>query len=88
MEDEERKWQLLIAAMPVARSPMSKKGGKSLSDYTKKLRRHITDYLTPWIKQRRIAEMKERLRRPPQSKMYDENGREVDPNSDWWKKEV
>ena len=54
MEDEDLFWQTMIAVVPLARTPMDKKFGKSLTRYTKELRRNITKMLAPWIEQRRI----------------------------------
>jgi hypothetical protein len=89
MEDEDRYWQFMVSVMPLARTPMDKKFGKSLTRYAKDLRRSISKALVPWVEEKRIQAIRDRLSRPPESKVYDESGREFDINDpDWWKKEV
>lgn len=87
MEDEDRYWQLMISALPSARSPQDKKGSKALLKYMNDLRKGITEYLTPWVRARKVEEIRERLKKPPKGVVYDEAGKEVDLNDpDWWKK--
>jgi len=89
MEDENTFWQLLTSVAPIARSPMSKKAGKELLRYTKTIRKEIAKALAPWLEERRIQAVRERLAKPPESKVYDEHGKEIDLNDpDWWKREV
>jgi len=89
MEDEYRFWNLLVSVTPLARTPMDKKFGKELTKYAKQLRKNIGIVIAPWIEERRIEAIRERLSKPPDSKVYDEHGNEVDLNDpDWWKKEV
>ena len=89
MEDRDQHWQLFISSMPLARTPMDKKFGKSLDKYTKELRKRVSRMLVPWVEERRIERIKERLSKPPQSVVYDESGNVVDLNDpDWWRKEV
>jgi len=89
MEDRNTYWQMMTAVLPVARTPMDKKGGKALQRYTKQLRLALEKSFAPWINQRRIAKIKARLAKPPKGVVYDENGNVINTNDpDWWKKLV
>lgn len=89
MEDQDLFWQLSIGIAPISRTPMDKKFGKELTKYTKSLRKNVSRMLIPWVEQRRIEAIRQRLSRPPESKVYDEHGKEFDiEDPDWWKKEV
>lgn len=61
---DSRNWLMLV--MPLARTPGDKKGARSLTRYSKKLRRYLDDS-RPWVKERRDWEVRQRLRRPPHS---------------------
>ena len=87
MEDEEKNWQLLLAIIPAARTPMDKKSGKALQKWSGKIRREISRFLTPWVEHERIQMIRERMKKPPEGVVYNEDGSVADLNDpDWWKK--
>ena len=89
MEDQNMYWQMMVAALPMARTPSDKKYAKSIQRYAKDLRRSIERTFAPWIEHKRIKALRERLARPPESAVYDERGNKVDlSDPNWWKKEV
>lgn len=89
MEDRNTYWQMMVAVLPIARTPMDKKFGKSLQRYAKDLRKAIEKTFAPWIEQRRIQKIKERLAKPPKGVVYDEKGNVIDiSDPDWWKKQL
>ena len=63
---EERRWLLLVA--PLSRTPHNKKDAGRLQRYGKKLHRFLDQQL-PWKKEERAWAIRQRLRRPPQSRM-------------------
>ena len=61
---DDRHWLMLVA--PLARTPGSKKGARSVSRYSKKLKKFLEEG-RPWVKEERAWQIRMRLRRPPRS---------------------
>ncbi len=61
---DERRW--LVHVLPLARTPMDKKGSKSLDRYAKHLL-HALERAMPWSEETRRARIRERLKKPPQN---------------------
>ena len=53
-EDRANHYQMLMMLAPLARTPMSKEGGRGLDKYARSVRRAINQ-LTPWRKHSRFA---------------------------------
>ena len=71
---QEMEWQVetlkvLVQIAPVARTPMDKKSGTSLQNYTRRLIKEL-DLLLPWKAKEKHDAIKERLKKPPQEKMW------------------
>jgi hypothetical protein len=64
---EEKRW--LLQTLPIARTPMSSQGGGALETYTRKLFSYL-DSIAPWVVERRKQAIRERLKRPPESRTY------------------
>lgn len=58
------RWMVSVA--PLARTPMDKKGGRSLDSYSRQLM-HALDEALPWIAEKKHQAIRDRLKKPPQS---------------------
>jgi hypothetical protein len=48
-EAELQDWNILSSIIPLARTPMSKEGGRAMEKASKKLSKMLMEALTPWI---------------------------------------
>lgn len=84
MEDEAQSWQLLLAMIPMARTPMSKKAGKVIQRAIKQISKSVEKTFTPWVEKERIERIRERLKRPPVGIVYNEDGSVADLSDPHW----
>lgn len=62
MEDKVDGYIMDMSLMPLARTPMDKKGAKALERYAKSLRRNFIR-MTPWRQRKATSALRERLKK-------------------------
>jgi hypothetical protein len=66
MEQDVERTRWLIHALPLARTPMDKKGGRAMTQYSKRLLNALDEAL-PWKAKEKHDAIRKRLKEPPQS---------------------